>query len=267
MSSIDKLFAELKAADQTAFMPFITAGDPDLDFTAECLRRLDAAGCQLVELGIPYSDPIADGPVIQASYSRALNQQTKLDSILDMVASVSPDLKMPIVMMISYAIIYRTGLDAFLKKATAAGVAGAIVPDMPVDEAAEFARQCRASDFSLVPLITPTTSEERAARIADQASGFIYYVSITGITGEQQELPSELVSNLAALRDKSDVPICVGFGISRPDQAKMLKPVADGIIVGSAIVKRIAECSEGDASREEALADVTQFARKMLAAL
>ena len=173
MSAIDELFTKLKAENKKAFMPFITAGDPDLQTTRELLKTLDTAGCHLVELGIPYSDPIADGPVIQASYTRALNNGSKLEAIFQMAKQMSPELAMPMVTMVSYAIIYRLGLDSFLDQAIASGVAGAIVPDMPVDESAEFAAKCRERDFSLIQLITPTTSKERAVEIA-QASHRVY---------------------------------------------------------------------------------------------
>ena len=266
MSAIDELFTKLKAENKKAFMPFITAGDPDLQTTRELLKTLDTAGCHLVELGIPYSDPIADGPVIQASYTRALNNGSKLEAIFEMAKQVTPELSMPVVTMVSYAIVYRLGLDSFLDQAIAAGIAGAIVPDMPVDESAEFSAKCRERDFSLIQLITPTTSKERAVEIAKQATGFIYYVSITGITGERTELPAELNDNLRWLKTQTDLPICVGFGISSPEQVETLKPVCDGMIVGSAIVRRIAAASEG-ASTESVLADVDGFARTMLSAI
>lgn len=247
-------------------MPFVTAGDPDLDFTADLLRSLDAVGCHLVEVGIPYSDPIADGPVIQASYTRALNGGVKLDSIFEMLTSVASEISMPVVTMVSYAIIFRIGIDKYLDKAIAAGVSGAIVPDMPVDESAEFAAKCKDRDFSLIQLITPTTPRERAVKIAQQSSGFIYYVSIAGITGERQSLPTNVVDNVGWLREQTDLPICVGFGISQPEHAQMLKPVADGMIVGSAIVRRIGAIEDGT-SKVDALADVSSFATEMLDAI
>ena len=266
MSSIDDLFSKLNAAGRTAFMPFITAGDPDLKFTADCLRNLDSAGSNLIELGIPYSDPIADGPTIQASYTRALKAGTTLDAIFETVGRVSPDLNTPIVCMISYAIIFRLGLAEFLRRATAAGFAGAIVPDLTVDEAEEFAKLCKQADFSLIQLITPTTPPNRAARIAAQSTGFIYYVAITGITGERTELPTDLVDSLKSLRARTDLPICVGFGISNPDHVRLLKPVADGLIVGSAIVRRMAKVTD-DLSREATLTEVAEFAAAMIEAV
>ena len=266
MSQIDDLFKKLRTDSQKAFMPFITAGDPDLEFTGNLLKKLDATGCHLAEVGIPYSDPIADGPVIQASYTRALNAGAKLDAILAMLKSVTSEIKMPVVTMISYAIIYRTGLEKFLDKAIDAGVAGAIVPDMPVDESAEFAAKCKERDFSLIQLVTPTTPRERALRIAEHSSGFIYYVSIAGITGERTALPDDLVDNVTWLREQTELPICVGFGISQPEHAETLKPVADGMIVGSAIVRRIAVIEDGS-SKEDATKDVESFCQEMLSVI
>lgn len=267
MSAIDDLFRKLKTDGQKAFMPFVTAGDPSLDFTTELLARLDADGCHLAELGIPYSDPIADGPVIQASYTRALNGGTKLKDIFAAVSAVSSGIKMPMVTMVSYAIIFRMGIDAYLKQAKAAGIAGAIVPDMPVDESAELAAKCKEYDLSLIQLITPTTPRERAIKIAQQTTGFIYYVSITGITGERTELPGELIENLKWLREQTELPICVGFGISTPEHAEVLKPVCDGMIVGSAIVRRIAKATTDGVAPAKVMDDVSNFVETMLAAI
>lgn len=267
MSAIDDLFKQLKSEGKKAFMPFVTAGDPGLEFTAEILKRLDAEGCHLAELGIPYSDPIADGPVIQASYTRALKGGTKLKNIFAMVGEIKSKIKMPIVTMVSFAIIHRQGIDEYLRQAVAAGISGAIVPDMPVDESAEFAAKCKEHDFSLIQLITPTTPPERAIEIAKHTTGFIYYVSITGITGERTEMPSNLVGNLKWLRKQTDLPICVGFGISQPEHAEVLKPVCDGMIVGSAIVRRIAKLTTESASQADVLDDVGMFAQSMLAAI
>jgi len=265
MSAIDTLFQQLRASGRKAFMPFITAGDPDLDFTAAVLRELVAQGSHLCELGIPYSDPVADGPVIQASYTRALDRQIKLDEIMGMLGWITPTLPAPIVTMVSYSIVLRRGPEAYVEQAQAAGVAGAIVPDLPWEESGPLAQLCRKRDFSLIHLITPTTGHDRAKRIAERSTGFIYYVSITGITGERTELPPEIVDNVTWLREQTPLPVCIGFGISRPDHVRRLAPVADGLIVGSAIVRRIAEA--GARSREEVLADVGQYVRELLAAM
>lgn len=265
MSAIDTLFAQLRGAGRKALMPFITVGDPDLEFTAEVLRRLVAQGCSLCELGIPYSDPIADGPVIQSSYTRALDQKIKLAQILDMLGRTTPSLPAPVVTMVSYAIIYRHGLDRYIADAQAAGVAGAIVPDLPVEESGPLADICRREDFSLIHLITPTTPRDRARRIADRTTGFIYYVSVTGITGERTELPPEIVDNVARLRQDTQLPICIGFGISRPEHVRLLMPVADGLIVGSAIVRRIAEATAKP--RDQVLQQLGDYLAELLAAM
>src|SRR5438477_11009300 len=216
MSRLDTLFSDLRQSGRKAFMPFVTAGDPDLDFTADVIRELDRRGCSMCEVGIPYSDPIADGPVIQASYTRALAKKIKLRDILQMLGRVSRDVTMPLVTMVSYAIVYRHGLKAYVADAKAAGVAGAIVPDLLVEESAELAEICKAADFSLIQLVTPTTPRDRAVRIAKSSTGFLYYVSVTGITGERTELPPSLTENVAWLRTQTDLPICIGFGISQP---------------------------------------------------
>lgn len=246
-------------------MPFLTAGDPDLDFTAEAIRRLAARGCSLFELGIPYSDPVADGPVIQASFNRALNQKIKLAAILKMVGHLTPAIHPPIVTMMSYSIIFRHGLERYVADAKAAGVAGAIVPDLPVEEAKPLADICRREDLSLIQLITPTTPRERALRIAAQTTGFIYYVSVAGITGERTTLPPEIVDNVAWLRSQTPLPICIGFGISRPEHVRMLAPVADGLIVGSAIVRKIAEAAAKP--RQQVLEEIDAYADELMAAM
>jgi tryptophan synthase alpha chain len=262
---IDALFRQLRADGRKALMPFITAGDPDLEFSAALLRELVGRGCHLCELGIPYSDPIADGPVIQASYTRALAHKIKLAQILEMARGVTPALAAPLVTMVSYAIIYRHGLPQYVNDARAAGISGAIVPDLPAEESAALSRICRSAGFSLIQLVTPTTPRERALRIAESSTGFLYYVSVTGITGERGELPANLIDNVNWLRLQTPLPICIGFGISRPEHVRLLAPVADGLIIGSAIVRRIAEASSKP--REAVLADAGDFAAEMLAVL
>lgn len=265
MSAVDELFRQLRSQGRKALMPFVTAGDPDVDFTAAVLRELIARGCHMCEVGIPYSDPIADGPVIQASYTRALGKKVKLAKILEMLRGVSREVTAPLVTMVSYAIIYRHGLERYVAEAKEAGIAGAIVPDLLVEESDELAKICRREDFSLIQLVTPTTPRERAVRIANASSGFLYYVSVTGITGERTELPPQLLDSVAWLREQTPLPICIGFGISQPQHVERLAPVADGLIVGSAFVRRIAQAEEGD--RVAVLEDVGRFAASLLAAL
>jgi tryptophan synthase alpha chain len=265
MSAIDTLFQQLRSDGRKALMPFITAGGPDLEFTAAVLREVFARGSSLCELGIPYSDPVADGPVIQASYTRALDHHVRVAGIFDMLRGLSGQLAGPVVSMVSYAIIYRHGLEQYVRAAQQAGIAGAIVPDLPLEEAGPLAEVCRREDFSLIQLITPTTPRPRALRIAERTTGFIYYVSVTGITGERTQLPPEIVDNVAWLRGQTELPICIGFGISRPEHVRMLAPVADGLIVGSAIVRRLAEAASRP--REQVLSEIGQYVESLLAAL
>ncbi|MCA9229919.1 MAG: tryptophan synthase subunit alpha [Planctomycetales bacterium] len=239
MSAIDDLFTRLRHQDRKALMPFVTAGDPDLAFTAAVLKELAARGASMCEVGIPYSDPIADGPVIQASYTRALDKHVKLASILETLGEVTPQLATPVVTMVSYAIIYRHGLEKYADALVAQGVAGMIVPDLPIEESPQLAKVCEARDLSLIQLITPTTPNNRALRITETSSGFIYYVSVAGITGERAKLPTELIERVSWLRENTPLPVCIGFGISRPEHVRLLAPVADGLIVGSAIVRRM----------------------------
>jgi tryptophan synthase alpha chain len=188
-----------------------------------------------------------------------------LAQILEMAGQVTPELPAPLVTMVSYAIIYRHGLEKYVADAKTAGVAGAIVPDLLVEESAELAKICQREDFSLIQLITPTTPRERQKRIAERTTGFIYYVSVTGITGERTQLPPDLVDDVGWLRGQTKLPICIGFGVSTPEHVKLLAPVVDGLIVGSAIVRRIAEAEAK--GRKEALASVGEYAASLIAAL
>jgi tryptophan synthase alpha chain len=265
MSAIDQLFDELRSNGKKAFMPFVTAGDPDLEFTKEVIQLLSDKGCNLCEIGIPYSDPIADGPVIQASYTRALDRGLRIDQIFEATRQLAPEIQMPMVTMVSYAIVLRHGLEQFVDDAQKARIAGAIVPDLLVDESSELAAICKDRDFSLIQLVTPTTPRERAVRIAESSTGFLYYVSVTGITGERRDLPAELVDTVGWLKEQTNLPICIGFGISQPEQISRLAPVADGMIVGSAIV-RIMEKAEAN-GRDATLNELGQFVEQLISAL
>jgi tryptophan synthase alpha chain len=263
MSAIDQRFEQLRKAGRKAFIPFVTAGDPSLEMTQRLLVQLDKAGAAIGEIGIPYSDPIADGPVIQASYTRALKAGVKLDAILESVKATVPHLTMPLVTMVSYAILHRRGVERFIADAKQAGFEGAIIPDLLVEEAEQMRSLCTRHDFSLVQLVTPTTTRERMLRIAESSSGFIYFVSVTGITGERNELPPGLLEQVSWLRERTPLPVCIGFGISRREHVELLAPVSDGLIVGSAIVRRYADA----ASPEAAVAQVDELARELIGAM
>ncbi|HEX5272590.1 MAG TPA: tryptophan synthase subunit alpha [Gemmataceae bacterium] len=264
MNAIDAVFSRLRAEKRTALMPFVSAGDPDLGATAALVRELARRGAHLVEIGFPYSDPIADGPVIQASYTRALKKGVRVEDIFRTVRELA-DVGVPLVGMVSYAVVHRRGPEAFLKQAQEAGFGGAIIPDLPIDEAAGIARLAAGRDFKLIQLVTPTTPRERAAQIAKLSTGFLYVVSTTGITGERDRLPAELTATLAWLREQTSLPLCVGFGISGPEQARPLRGVADGVIVGSAFVRRIEQAATHPLP--DVVAEVGSLAESLLAAL
>jgi len=265
MSRIESLFTALRRDGRKAFMPFLTAGDPDLEFTADAIREVVRRGCHLVEIGFPYSDPIADGPVIQASYTRALEHHVQVPQIWAMLKTVSAEVAVPLVAMTSYAIVYRHGPEAFVAQAADAGLSGVIVPDLPVEESAGLSALCLARELSLIQLVTPTTPRERAVRIAKASRGFLYYVSIAGITGERTELPPELTEQVRWLRSQTDLPICIGFGISRPEHVTRLRDVADGLIVGSALVRKLAGAT--GRPRADVLQELGDLAGSLLEAL
>ncbi|EMI57016.1 tryptophan synthase subunit alpha [Rhodopirellula sallentina] len=265
MSELKNLFQTLAKNNRKALMPFVTAGDPDIATTAAVIRAAQDAGADLCEIGVPYSDPIADGPVIQASYQRALDAGFRLKEIFELGETLSQaaptPVSMPRVTMVSYSIIYRTGMARYVELAKAAGYCGAIVPDLLVEEAEPLSKVCREAEFDLIQLITPTTTRERQRRIAKLTTGFLYYVSVTGITGERSALPADIIDNVSWLREQTDLPVCIGFGISSPETAAQLAPISDGLIVGSAIVRRIAEASE---QAKQSGADPTQAAAKIV---
>lgn len=237
MNPIDDLFARLRKERRKAFMPFVTAGDPDLATTARAIRELDAIGCHLIEVGFPFSDPIADGPVIQASYTRALERGLKVDDIFTAVEGLQ--VAAPRVGMVSYTLIHRRGVPAFVESAKRAGFSGLIVPDLPAEEAEELAKIAAERDVKSIMLVAPTTPLNRVEKIAKLSRGFLYCLSVAGITGERDKLPDELLHQLRRLRTMTDLPLCVGFGISRPEHVRMLRDEVDGVIVGSAIVRRL----------------------------
>ncbi len=262
MSRIDNKFRELAVRGEKAFIPFITAGDPDRDTTLEILRGAFDAGADLVELGFPFSDPVADGPTIQASYNRVLEGGQKNEDIFRMVESLRETSRIPIVAMISYSLVFKMGFERFVERALDAGIDGATIPDLPAEEVQDFVPHCRRAGFSLISFITPATDRQRRARLLSLASGFVYYISVRGITGERSEMPADLKSNLRELRKQTDLPVAVGFGISGAEQAREIAAHADGVIVGSAIVKRIHQSVlEGRNPSESALEFIADVAR------
>ncbi len=235
--SIGGVFGELKARGQIGFMPFVPAGFPDLETTGRVIVELEKAGASVIEIGLPFSDPIADGPVIQEAFAAALSKGLKMKDVLGAVKKVRGEVSIPLVAMGSYSIVYRYGLERFIEDAKAAGIDGFILPDLPPPEAEGVVAKVRAAGLDTILLVAPTTSIERRKKIAELSSGFIYYLSVMGITGERKELPSDIVGNLKQLKEISRVPVCVGFGISTAAHMKQLSGHADGGIVGSAVVR------------------------------
>jgi len=252
MNRIDARFQQLRAEGKAAFIPFFTAGDPDPETTLRLFAGLEDAGADVVELGVPFSDPIADGPTIQASYTRVLERGRKLADVFAMVRRARDVCPLPVVGMVSYSIVYKMGFEVFLDRALECGMDGATIPDLPIEEAEGLFPLARERDFRLICFVTPATTAARCAMVVEQAQGFIYYISVRGITGERTELPDDLVSHIAQLKSLTEVPIAVGFGISTPEQAAHVAQAADGVIVGSAIVKRMAEASSGGRDAAEA---------------
>ncbi len=264
IAKLEAAFAAARAADRKALAPFVTAGDPDVATCVAVLEAVDRAGATLCELGVPYSDPIADGPVIQASYTRALGSGITLENVFTIAQQASAKVAMPILAMASYSLIFRRGIERFVADAKAAGLAGFVVPDLPLEESDELDAACRAAGLALVRLVTPTTPPERAEAIARKSTGFLYCVSVAGVTGARTELPPGLLDRIAWLRTKTSVPILVGFGISSPEQVRAVAAVADGVIVGSALVRLVAESAA--ANQSETLATVERFVADLASA-
>lgn len=241
--SIDQTFANLREKKQLAFMPFVTAGYPSLDSLSALLPALEKAGANLIEIGFPFSDPIADGPVIQESYTRALEKKIRVADVFAAIKKAKTNVGIPLVAMVSYSIVFRFGLEKFCQTAIDAGISGLILPDLPPPEAKDVARRVNSAGLKTILLVAPTTPLERRKEIAELCTGFVYYLSLTGITGERTSLPSDITRSLQQFRSVTDRPICVGFGISKPEHLKQLEHVADGAIVGSAIVRSIKEHS------------------------
>ena len=226
--------------DKKAFIAFITCGDPDLETTAAAVREAVKNGASLIELGIPFSDPTAEGPVIQAASLRALQGGVTTDKIFDLVRELRKDVTVPLVFMTYANVVFSYGIDRFLANCKEVGIDGLILPDVPYEEKEEFLEPCRKYGVDLISLIAPS-SEDRIAMIADEAEGFLYIVSSLGVTGTRTEIKTDLASIMEVVRQSTDLPCAIGFGISTPEQAKKMSDLSDGVIVGSAIVKLLAK--------------------------
>lgn len=242
MTRIDQTFARLRDQNRKAFVAYIMAGDPDLATSLQVMKGLPGAGVDVIELGIPFTDPMADGPTIQLAGQRALAAGQTLQKTLDMVAEFRKgDATTPVVLMGYYNPIYSRGVDRFLGDAKAAGVDGLIVVDLPPEEDAELCIPAQAAGLNFIRLATPTTDDRRLPKVLTNTSGFVYYVSITGITGAAAAQAAEVAPEVARIKAATDLPVIVGFGIRTPETAKAIAGVADGAVVGTAIVKLVEE--------------------------
>lgn len=246
MSRIDTTFAALRKNQETALIPFLTAGDPDIATTAKLIRTLADNGADLIELGVPFSDPMADGPTIQAASERALAAGATVEKVLQLVADVRNDCQVPLVLMGYYNPIFRYGAERFANAAADAGVDGLLLVDLPPEEVGEISDVMQAAGIALITLLAPTTPPERMQRLAAAAEGYLYYVSMTGVTGTQKITPADIRVAVENIQSMTDVPVGVGFGITTAEDARAVGEFADGVVVGSALVKIIAEYAQSD---------------------
>ena len=238
MNRIEKVFKKLKAQNKKAFIPYIMAGDPSIEKTKEIVLMFEECGADIVELGVPFTDPLADGPTIQRAAERALKNGVTLKKVIALVKDLRQKTKIPLVLMTYYNPVFKYGEERFITDAKDAGVDGVIIPDLPPDEAGEFTRLAKNADVASIFLLAPTSTDERIKKVARASTGFIYYVSITGITGAQLLLDGSIEKSINGIRRITDKPVAVGFGISTPDEAKAVAGVSDGVVIGSAIVKK-----------------------------
>jgi tryptophan synthase alpha chain len=263
MSNISATLNAIRDAGRKALVTFVTAGDPDLETSEKVVHALVESGVDLIELGFPFSDPMADGPTIQLASERALAAGTTLRGVLDMVARVRKHSNVPIVLMGYFNPVYVYGVESFARDAAAAGVDGLLLVDLPPEEAGELHPLLKGAGIDLITLLAPTTGAERGARLAAAGEGFLYYVSMTGVTGSQQVDAAAIADAVSVLRSVSPVPVAVGFGVATPDDARAVARIADAVVVGSALVKVIAE--HGASTR--LLDEVKSFARALRAAV
>lgn len=244
MNRIDSLFTELKTQGRAAMVAYITGGDPTLAASAKVALALDKAGVDILELGVPFSDPLADGATIQAAAGRALAAGASVAGILDLIREIRKSSQIPIVLFAYLNPVYVYGFEKFQEDAAAAGADGLLLLDLPPQEAARNEELASSKGLKTIRLIAPTTPPERLQEITDAAEGFIYYVSREGVTGEQSSLSTDIAERVAAIRALTNVPVAVGFGISNPEQAATVAALADGVVVGSAIVRKIGEIGD-----------------------
>lgn len=255
MNRIERRFSEIRSRGEKALVCFLTAGDPDFETTAGLARRISQSGADIVELGVPFSDPLADGPSIQASSLRALRAGATVRGVFDCVKAIRHDCDAPLVLMTYYNPVHKYGVERFASHAASAGADGVILTDLPPEEAGDWKKAADEAGLATVFLLAPTSTKDRVERAAKMASGFVYLVSRTGVTGARDEVPAEIRELAAVVREVSDLPVVVGFGISRPEHVAFVTEFADGAVVGSALVNVIA----GSANPAEAVERAGEF--------
>lgn len=263
MNRIDQKFQELKSKKQKAFIAYITAGDPSLQLTEELVLAFEKAGVDIIELGIPFSDPMADGTTIQAASQRALNNGMTLAKIFDLVKRLRVKTEIPIALMGYYNPIFSYGDENFIKRCKEIGIDGLIIPDLPPEEAKILCDAAKRADIGTVFFIAPTTTDDRLKANTKASTGFVYYVSLAGVTGTKQAVASDVVKQIKRAKQYTDKPICAGFGITDANQAKAIATYADGIIVGSAIIKKIQE----HVGHKDCVEKVSQFVTSLVKAI
>lgn len=263
MSRITLKFEELKRNKATALIPYIMAGDPSLEDTAMLISEVEKAGADILELGVPFSDPLADGPTIQRAAMKALQSGTDIKKVLGVVKEARKTTSMPIILMLYYNLVFKYGEEKFVRDAVKAGVDGVIIPDLPPDEATDLMRFASGAGLDIIFLLAPTSSPDRVEMVRKSSSGFVYYVSLTGVTGARSSVDAGIRPLVESVRRITGMPVCVGFGISKPEQAKMVAGWSDGVIVGSAIVGIIDRAKD----TKSMLKDVGIFVKSLKAAI
>jgi tryptophan synthase alpha chain len=261
---IDSVFARLKAEGKTALMPYLMGGFPDAQTSLELIVAADKSGADLIEFGIPYSDPLADGPTIQAAAEEALANGINTDTVFDIVEKARQHTQIPVVVMTYYNTIYRYGIERFAKRAAECGIDGTIIPDLPVEESHDWVQAADRYNLNNVMLVTPTSTPARIKMITGASKGFIYCVSLTGVTGARADLPRNLTNFIGRVKDATEKPVAIGFGISEPHHAKQVAEIADGAIIGSALVKIIKENSSNTTVCVEAASNYLSKIREAL---
>ncbi len=264
MNRIDATFKRLRAEEKKAFIPYVAAGDPDMNTTGKILLALSEAGADIIEMGIPFSDPLADGPTIQKAVQRSLKAGCTVRKVMKMVKTIRRRIETPLVFMTYYNIVLNYGVSRFVRDAKNIGADGIIVPDLPMEEADELGREARKNDFCMILLTAPTTPAQRFKKIAAASSGFVYYVSLTGVTGARKTFSGETKNNVKKVKRLTSKPVCVGFGISGARQAHDMALLSDGVIVGSAIIGII---EKNLSDKKKMVRDIGRFARSIAAAV